>query len=185
MVYAIVFHEISHGYVAYLLGDPTAKYEGRLTLNPVSHIDPLGTLIVPLFSLMLGNFLFGWAKPVPYNPYNLKNPRTDSVIIALAGPLTNILLALFFTFLYHLFSFLALESIMSILIYGIRINLVLAIFNLLPIPPLDGSKLLLFRMPLEVYQALESYGIFFILIFVLLFIPYLSLVVNYLQNLLI
>ncbi len=80
LVYSIILHEVSHGYVAYRLGDPTAKYEGRLTLNPIAHIDPIGTLIVPLLSFGIGGFLFGWAKPVPYNPYNLRNPRTGSVL---------------------------------------------------------------------------------------------------------
>lgn len=185
LVYSIILHEVAHGYVAYRLGDPTAKYEGRLTLNPIAHIDPLGTIIVPLLAVWMGGFLFGWAKPVPYNPYNLKNPRTDSVLIALAGPLTNILLALLLSFSYHLFSSLIPELISSVLVYAVRINLVLAIFNFLPIPPLDGSKLLLLKMPFEIYQTLELYGFFLILIFVWLFVPYLSLVVNYLQNLLI
>lgn len=185
LVYSIILHEISHGYVAYRLGDPTAKYGGRLTLNPIAHIDPVGTLIIPLISFMMGGVLFGWAKPVPYNPYNLKNPRTGSVFIALAGPATNILLALIFALLYHLFSPLTIEILAAVLTYGIQINLVLAVFNLLPFPPLDGSKLLLLKMPLEVYQALEFYGLFLVLIFIWFFLPYLSLVVNYLQNLLI
>lgn len=185
LVYSIILHEVSHGYVAYRLGDPTAKYEGRLTLNPIAHIDPIGTLIVPLLSFGIGGFLFGWAKPVPYNPYNLRNPRTGSVLIALAGPLTNILLALLFAFLYRLSSPIMPEIISSVLVYAVRINLVLAIFNFLPIPPLDGSKLLLLKISFETYQALELYGFFLILVFIWLFIPYLSLVVNFLQGLLI
>ena len=93
LLYSIILHEISHGYVAYQLGDPTAKYEGRLTLNPISHIDPIGTILLPTLTFFTAGFVFGWAKPVPYNPYNLKNPEKDSIYIALAGPLTNILLA--------------------------------------------------------------------------------------------
>ncbi len=179
LIYSIILHEVAHGFVAYKLGDPTAKYEGRITLNPVSHIDPLGTILLPLFSFLFSGFIFGWAKPVPYNPYNLKNPQTDSVLIALGGPLTNILLALFFVFLAKTPLFL---NFQDIILFGLRINLVLAFFNLLPIPPLDGSKILLTKIPIEVYQYLEIYGFVFILIFIYFFFPYFSGFINLLQN---
>jgi len=175
LLYSIILHEISHGYVAYRLGDPTAKYEGRLTLNPISHIDPIGTILLPILTLYTAGFVLGWAKPVPYNPYNLKNPQRDSIYIALAGPLTNILLVLIFTFLYKIFP-------SNIFLFGLRINLVLAFFNLLPIPPLDGSKILLTKIPLEIYRYLEIYGFIFIIIFVFFLFSYFSNFINLIQN---
>jgi Zn-dependent protease len=178
LLYSIILHEISHGYVAYRLGDPTAKYEGRLTLNPISHLDPIGTILLPILTFFTAGFIFGWAKPVPYNPYNLKNPQKDSIYIALAGPLTNILLALIFTLLYKIFP-------SNIFLFGLRINLVLAFFNLLPIPPLDGSKILLTKIPLEIYQYLELYGFLLIIIFIMFFFPYFSSFINLIQNFLI
>ncbi|GIW67187.1 MAG: site-2 protease family protein [Candidatus Parcubacteria bacterium] len=178
LIYSIILHEISHGYVAYKLGDPTAKYEGRLSLNPIPHIDPIGTILLPALTFLTSGFIFGWAKPVPYNPYNLKNPNRDSIYIALAGPLTNICLAIIFSFLYKFFPLQA-------FLFGLRINLVLAFFNLLPIPPLDGSKILLTKIPLEIYQYLEIYGFILIIIFMIFFFPYFSNFINLLQNFLI
>jgi len=178
LLYSIVFHEVSHGYVAYKLGDPTAKYEGRLSLNPISHIDPIGTILLPILTFLTSGFVFGWAKPVPYNPYNLRNPERDSIYIALAGPLTNIFLALIFTFLFKIYQ-------LDIFLFGLRINLILAFFNLLPIPPLDGSKLLLTKIPLEIYHYFELYGFFLIIIFIIFFFPYFSNFINLIQNLLI
>jgi len=178
LIYSIILHEVSHGFVAYRLGDPTAKYEGRLTLNPISHLDPIGTILLPLITFLAFGFIFGWAKPVPYNPYNLKNPTRDSIYIALAGPLTNILLALIFAFLYKNFD-------SFIFLFGLRINLILAFFNLLPIPPLDGSKILLTKIPLEIYQYLELYGFVLVILFIVFFFPYFSKFIDYLQNLII
>ncbi len=175
LLYSIILHEVMHGFVAYKLGDPTAKYEGRLTLNPLLHIDPIGTVLLPLISYLTTGFIFGFAKPVPYNPFYLKNPQRDSILIALAGPLINIFLAILFALAYKFYP-------LAIFIFGIRINLILAIFNLLPIPPLDGSKILLIKIPFEIYQYLEIYGFFFIFLFIFFFYPYFSLIVNYLQN---
>lgn len=188
LLYAIILHELMHGLVAYKLGDPTAKYEGRLTLNPFPHIDPFGTVFLPFLTFFLTGFIFGYAKPVPYNPYNLKNPSRDSILIALAGPLTNIVLALLFSLTYKiLFTLqpLLFFSLKNIFIFAIRINLLLAFFNLLPIPPLDGSKLLLIRMSFEIYRYLEVYGFFLIFIFIWLFFPYLNSLINYFLNFLI
>lgn len=185
LLYAIILHELMHGLVAYKLGDPTAKYEGRLTLNPFPHIDPFGTVFLPFLTFFLTGFIFGYAKPVPYNPYNLKNPSRDSILIALAGPLTNIVLALLFSLTYKiLFTLqpLLFFPLKNIFIFAIRINLLLAFFNLLPIPPLDGSKLLLIRMSFEVYRYLEVYGFFLIFIFIWLFFPYLNSLINYFLN---
>ncbi len=182
LIYSIILHEIAHGYVAYKLGDPTAKYSGRLTLNPIPHIDPIGTIFLPILGYLFTGFIFGWAKPVPYNPYNLRNPQRDSILIAVSGPLTNILLVLFFTSLSKTPLFL---SFQEPIIFGLRINLILAFFNLLPIPPLDGSKLLLLKLPFEVYQILEMYGFLFIFLFIYfiyVLFPQMFSIVDYLQN---
>ncbi|MCS7200927.1 MAG: site-2 protease family protein [Patescibacteria group bacterium] len=176
--YSIILHEIAHGYVAYRLGDPTAKLEGRLTLNPVSHIDPIGTVLVPAIFYYLSGFLFGWAKPVPYNPFNLRNYPRDSVLIALAGPATNILLALIFAFLYNIFP-------LHLFLLGLRINLVLAFFNLLPIPPLDGSKILLSKLSIERYQSLEMIGFLLVIVFIYAFWGYFSQFIKLIQNFLV
>jgi Zn-dependent protease len=178
LLYSIIFHEIAHGYAAYKLGDPTAKYEGRLTLNPLAHIDPIGTIVVPALSFLIGGFLFGWAKPVPYNPFNLKNQSRDSLLIALAGPLTNIFLCLFFVFLYKIFP-------LDIFYFGLRINLILSFFNLLPIPPLDGSKILLAKLSIEQYQYLESFGFILLIIFLSFFFNYFSNFINLLMRFLV
>lgn len=175
IAYSIILHEVAHGYVAYKLGDYTPKYEGRITLNPIPHIDPIGTLVLPLISFYLAKIIFGWAKPVLYNPYNLKNPQRDSIYIALAGPLINIFLALFFLLLYKL-------SSQEIWLLGLRINLTLAIFNLLPIPPLDGSKIFLYKLSLEDYSYLENFGFLIIFLFIFLMGNYFFRFVNLIQD---
>lgn len=162
--YSIIFHEISHGFVAYKLGDPTAKNSGRLSLNPLAHIDPIGTILLPFFTFFYFNFIFGYAKPVPYNPLYFKNPRRDSIFVALAGPITNLLLMLLFLYLYKLDFFPSLtKNFLSLA----QLNFNLALFNLIPIPPLDGSKLFLLWMSLEEYIFLETYGFVFIFLFLL------------------
>lgn len=175
LAYSIILHELAHAFSAYKLGDPTPKYEGRLTLNPLAHIDPIGTILIPLLTLFTSGFIFGWAKPVLYNPYNLKNPQKDSIYIALLGPLTNIILSIVFALLYKIFSY-------DPFLFGLRINLILALFNLLPIPPLDGSKILLTKIPLEIYAYLETYGFLLIIIFLLIFFQPFSIIVNKIQN---
>jgi len=130
---SISIHELSHGSVALLLGDPTAKEEGRLTLNPIKHIDPLGTIFIPLILVLIrSSVVFGWAKPVPVNPFSFKNPRSDMAKVAFAGPVSNYLIAIFFAILYRFFP---LPYFYLISIY----NFLLGTFNLFPIPPLDGS----------------------------------------------
>lgn len=179
---AIILHEISHGYVAYLLGDPTAKRAGRLTLNPIAHIDPIGTVVMPLALLFLsgGAFFFGYAKPVPFNPRNFKDERTGMLLTGIAGPVTNIVLAIVFGFASRFFpvpggvwnpgSF---DSVGAFLLYFAYANLVLAFFNLVPIPPLDGSRVLQWILPdslRDAYHSLERFG-FIILIALTWFVP--------------
>jgi Zn-dependent protease len=176
---SITFHEIAHGYTAYKLGDPTAKMMGRLSLNPIAHIDPVGTVLVPimLFVLSNGTFIFGSAKPVPVAFNNLRNPRRDSALVSAAGPATNIVLSfisiLLFIALYKVSSYLPLsfnEKIMVplelMLKYSISFNIFIAAFNLLPMPPLDGGRILTSLLPTHhAYQfsKLEPYGIFIVL----------------------
>lgn len=143
---AIILHEVAHGYAAYLLGDPTAKDQGRLTLNPIPHIDLFGTLLIPAFLFIVQSpFLFGWAKPVPYNPYNLRGTYGEAIVAA-AGPLTNIALALVFAGIYHLFAGVVAKELF---VMGVGINIFLALLNLIPVPPLDGSKIVSVLLPVE------------------------------------
>lgn len=164
-----IFHEYMHGWMADQLGDPTARYAGRLTLNPKSHIDPVGTLLLPLslFFLSGGGMLFAYAKPVPYNPYNLRNQRWGPVAVALAGPLGNFALALIFGLMVQFLGPSILSMVLSVVVYA---NVVLGVFNCLPIPPLDGSKLLFALLPTrasEQAQAFfERYGIILLLGFI-------------------
>ena len=167
-----IIHEYMHGWVADRLGDPTARYAGRLTLNPKSHIDLWGTILLPLLLYFStgGRFLFAYAKPVPYNPYNLKNQRTGPMWVALAGPLSNFFLAFLFSLVIRLLPLGDITVFLLIIVYA---NVGLAIFNLLPIPPLDGSKVLYALLPdslLGVKQTLDRYG-FVILIAFILFFP--------------
>ena len=176
-------HEVSHGYMADRLGDPTARLQGRLTLNPLSHIDPVGSIIVPLLTTMFG-FTFGWAKPVPYNPYNLKNRRQGEFLIALAGPLSNIFIALIFGTILRLMDngLQVASSVMVVFSYIVIINIVLAIFNLVPLPPLDGSKLLFSIFPKQYGQTrlmLERFSPMFILVFVFFLWQFISPVIPY------
>ncbi|OHA90887.1 MAG: hypothetical protein A2665_00120 [Candidatus Zambryskibacteria bacterium RIFCSPHIGHO2_01_FULL_46_30] len=168
LIISVVIHEVSHGYAASFLGDQTAKYQGRLTLNPLKHLDFVGSFLVPSMAYFLGGFIFGWAKPVPYNPYNLKPGRWSEAIVAAAGPASNIALALIFGLLLRIgvATSPAFIQITSVIVF---INILLAIFNLMPIPPLDGSKLLFAAFPDKLYQLrgfFERYGLILVLFFI-------------------
>lgn len=177
---AIILHEVSHGYVAYLLGDPTAKRAGRLTLNPIPHVDLWGTLLMPALMLILsgGNFAFGYAKPVPINPWYFKNQRQGMLLTGIAGPATNIALAVvvglglrFVTPFLH--STAVVDSVLGYILLFCYLNLMLAFFNLIPIPPLDGSRVIQRFLPdrmRDAYHRFEQYG-FLILFGVLYFMP--------------
>jgi Zn-dependent protease len=165
---AIVLHEIAHGYVAYRLGDPTAKRAGRLTLNPIVHIDPIGTVVLPILMLVLsgGTYFFGWAKPVPIDPRNFRDKRTGILLSGIAGPTMNIVLALGAGLVSRALApgeFTSIGSLLRFFCYG---NLILAFFNLIPIPPLDGSRVIQWFLPesaRNAYNSIARYG-FFILI---------------------
>lgn len=169
LLVAMTVHEFAHGFVAYKLGDSTAKLSGRLTLNPLAHIDPFWTVILPLvlFLSTSGNFVFGAAKPVPVNYWSLKNPKRDMIWIGLAGPLANFILAFIFVGILRIIPEQSLSS--SLLVNLVTINVVLAIFNLIPIPPLDGSKILMGLLPAKLsllYAGFERYGFIVLFVFI-------------------
>lgn len=156
VIFSIILHEIAHGYMADWLGDPTARYSGRLTLNPLPHIDPVGSVLIPgILALTGSSFLIGWAKPVPYNPYNFRDQKWGEALVAFAGPATNIALALIFGLSLRFFGNGLEPAVITILATAVFANLALAILNLLPIPPLDGSKILKSILP---HQLAQSYA---------------------------
>ncbi|MDO8845845.1 MAG: site-2 protease family protein [Methylicorpusculum sp.] len=185
VVFAITVHEVAHGWMAKKYGDNTAFLQGRLTLNPIKHIDWLGTVIIPgILLLTFTGFIFGWAKPVPVDARNFKNPKQNMAIVALAGPVSNILMATGWALLARLGVMLNMDFVSLPLIYtgiaGITINLVLALLNLLPIPPLDGSRILTGLLPNRwawYYNSLERFG--FIILIVLMYTGVLQLVLGY------
>ena len=167
LIMSVVIHEVSHGYMAYYFGDVTAKMAGRLTLNPFSHLDMVGSVIVPTIAFMTTGFIFGWAKPVPYNPYNLRNAKIAEPMVALAGPLSNFTVALVFGSLMR-FGVIPLELLQPASLI-VLINIVLGTFNLVPIPPLDGSKVLFALLPprlLYVRFFLERNWFWFVFFFI-------------------
>ncbi len=187
LIISIVVHEVSHGWSAYFLGDPTAKHAGRLTLNPIPHTDPIGSLLLPFLLIISGSpILFGWAKPVPYNPYNLRGGKWGPALVALAGPASNIIIALIFSALINFVPSFDLSSGLGVFALQIVIiNVILAIFNLFPIPPLDGSKVLFALLPYRfkyVENLMVQYQLVLIIVLLLLagtlILPILNLVLS-------
>jgi Zn-dependent protease len=211
LLYSVIIHEVAHGVMALWLGDPTAKFAGRLTINPLKHIDPWMTIMAPILLLLMssGRFAFGGAKPVPYNPYNLKNQKWGPTLVAFAGPLTNILIAIVFTIAARLINLPmaakidiisnfndwgaiaqvisgSVPSIMfELCVMVIFWNVLLAFFNLIPIPPLDGSKLLFAVLPIkiEMMAILEQFGFIILLFAIVFFSGPLGYFLNFMLNL--
>lgn len=183
LIISVIVHEVSHGYTAHIMGDPTAKNAGRLSLNPLKHLDPIGSVLVPFITYLGGGFIFGWAKPVPYNPHNLRNQKWGPGIVAIAGPLSNFLVAGVFGLIIRngqALTFLPISffEIASLVVF---INLILGIFNLVPIPPLDGSKIVFSFLPYKwknIEFFLERWGFIFLIVFILFFFRLLLPVVS-------
>jgi Zn-dependent protease len=151
----IIIHEVAHGFAADRLGDPTARLSGRLTLNPIPHIDLYGTILLPIFLILIHSpFLFGWAKPVPFDPYNLKDPKKDSALISLAGPAANLIIATILAIVYRL---VPNQVISGLIVQIIEFNVALAVFNLIPIHPLDGGKILVGILPDEEAREFDNF----------------------------
>lgn len=188
LIISVVIHEISHGYAAYFLGDPTAKYAGRLSINPIKHIDPIGSIIVPFITSFTG-VVFGWAKPVPFNPYNLRAKRWGELIVAAAGPLSNLFIAVAFSLVIRAISPESFSSTPAIYLMSLIIitNISLAVFNLMPFPPLDGSKIFGSLLPYNqrhIMESLERYSFVLILIFVFVLWQFVAPVIPFLFRLL-
>jgi len=157
IMFSVVIHEVAHGVAADRLGDPTARYAGRLTLNPIPHLDPFGSVLLPLILALSGSpIFFGWAKPVPYNPYNLiRSPKWGEAIVAFAGPLSNFAIALFAAIVMR--SGLLSPDLNAVIFIIVKVNIMLGIFNLIPIPPLDGSKILSAVLPNPLSQSYDRF----------------------------
>jgi Zn-dependent protease len=189
LIFSVVIHEVSHGYVADHLGDPTARLAGRLTLNPIPHIDIFGSILLPTLLIITGSpFLFGWAKPVPYNPNMLSDPKRGAAKIAAAGPISNFTIALAFG-LFIRFAGTSLGSfllpVVPLFAIIVVLNIVLGVFNLVPIPPLDGSKVLFALLPpteqsRRLVFTFERYGFFLVIIFILFAFPIIYPIIRWL-----
>lgn len=182
LLFSVVIHELAHGWMALRLGDPTAKMMGRLTLNPIPHIDPVGSILVPLFSIIVaGQVFIAWAKPVPVNPMNFSNYKRDNILVSIVGPSSNFILAFVCTILFILTAIFTpviqpsspivqdvIEFLLKMFAGGITLNVVLGVFNMIPIPPLDGSHVVASLLPDELSEKYQSIGFFGIFIIILL-----------------
>lgn len=189
LVFSVVVHEVAHGLMALWQGDPTAKLAGRLTLNPIKHVDPIGSIVVPIICAILpGNIMLGWAKPVPFNPYNLRNRRFGEALVAVAGPLSNLLIAIGFGVALRFLGPQLMEHTIILLATAIYTNIALAVFNLVPLPPLDGSKILYALFPDKmsaILRKVEGYGTILTFIFIFGFIQVIQPVINLIYRLIV
>jgi Zn-dependent protease len=182
LVISVIIHEVAHGWAANALGDPTAKLQGRLSLNPIRHIDPVGSILIPAILVITNSsFLFGWAKPVPYNPYNLKNQRWGEAIVGAAGVFTNLLLAVVFALVVRVTAGAGMYDFAMLAALVVSVNLSLGLFNLLPIPPLDGYTVLRGILPFKLSMKMRDFedkinqgGIFSLVLILFLFSYFLS-----------
>ena len=187
LIFSIVLHEVSHGFVANALGDPTAKNAGRLTLNPIPHLDPIGSILLPGMLILLsqisgGGIIFGWAKPVPINPLNLRDQKYGSALVSLAGPASNIAVALVFGLALRFLPVAEFNPALTLIFsYIVYLNILLAVFNLLPIPPLDGSHILFTFLPRSMEHiriALARYGMIVLLFIIFFFFGFIRMIVD-------
>ena len=187
LIMSVVIHEVSHGFMAEYFGDKTARLAGRLTLNPLKHLDPFGSVILPALLYFTSGFVVGWAKPVPYNPDNLSNKKWGTVAVASAGILANIFIAVLFGLIIRFSAGMAVPAGFNFITSSIvAINLALAVFNLVPIPPLDGSKILFSLLPKSLESIMflfERYSLIFLVIFIFFFSSYLYPILAYLYQL--
>jgi len=182
-----IIHEYAHAWMADRLGDPTARQMGRLTLNPIPHIDLFGTILMPAFLFLVsgGSFLFAYAKPVPYNPYNLRDQKKDPALVGIAGPAANIILALIFGLIIRFIPANGFSLLLQIIVYA---NVLLAVFNMIPIPPLDGSKVLFALLPDSAWQLrqnLERYGFMILLFFIFFAFRLIAPIINFVFSLIV
>lgn len=189
LVFSAIIHEYMHGWMADQLGDTTAKDAGRLTLNPIPHIDLFGSVFLPFMLVLSGSpFVFGWAKPVPYNPYNLRDQRFGPAKVALAGPLGNLITAVFFGLVLRFLPMTGNSLLITLLAVIVQINLLLMIFNLVPIPPLDGSKIIAPFLPVNIQRMLfnlERYGMILVMAFIIFGFNLIIPIINFLFRLIV
>ncbi len=189
LIFSAIFHEIAHGWTAYVLGDPTAKNAGRLSFNPIKHLDPFGSLLVPLMLVLLNSgMILGWAKPVPINPFNIRDKKFGSAKVAASGPFSNLLLAIIFGLILRFADpgNAIPASASLVFIYIVQINLILAVFNLIPVPPLDGSHILFSFFPKireKILFAISGYGMAIAIMIIFFFSPFIFGIVRILAKL--